>query len=118
MRESVAMPLYRPVERLGLDPVEFGQVGIKQHLEPITSGNARCAGTILAQGAKQGPPLRPTKQGTCDKAMGQNSRQPEGLQPESALALSLGLPILGILAAPRFALSPILAATHACFLML
>ena len=37
---------------------------------------ARCAGTILAQGAKKGPRLSHSKQGTFDNAMGQNSRQP------------------------------------------
>ena len=44
-----------------------------------------CAVTILAQNAKQGTPLSHSKQVACDKVLGQNSCQPEGLQPESAL---------------------------------
>ena len=39
----------------------------------------------------------------------------KGLRPESALALSLGLPIFQILAAPRFAPLPILARTARAF---
>ena len=39
----------------------------------------------------------------------------KGLRPKSPLALSLGLPIWGILAAPRFALSTILARTARAF---
>jgi len=42
----------------------------------------------------------------------------KGLRPESPLALSLGLPIREVLAAPRFAPLTILAATHARFIML
>jgi hypothetical protein len=38
-----------------------------------------------------------------------------GLRPESPLALSLGLPIFQILAAPRFAPLPILARTARAF---
>ena len=41
---------------------------------------------------------------------GQNRASPRGLRPESPLALSLGLPIQRVLAAPRFALATIL--TH------
>ena len=52
-----------------------------------------CAVTILAQNAKQGTPLSHSKQVACDKVLGQNSCQPEGLQPESALAALLDLPI-------------------------
>ena len=50
--------------------------------------------------------------------MGQNSRQPEGLQPKPALTLSAGLTIFAICSAPSFASAPILAATHTCFIML
>ena len=39
----------------------------------------------------------------------------KGLRPESPLALSLGLPIFQILAAPRFAPLPILARTARAF---
>ena len=39
----------------------------------------------------------------------------KGLRPKSPLALSLGLPIWGISAAPRFALSTILARTARAF---
>ncbi len=52
-----------------------------------------CAVTILAQNAKQGTPLSHSKPVTCDKVLGQNSCQPEGLKPESALAALLDLPI-------------------------
>jgi hypothetical protein len=52
-----------------------------------------CAVTILAQNAKQGTPLAHSKQVTCDKVLSQNSCQPKGLQPESALAALLDLPI-------------------------
>jgi hypothetical protein len=52
-----------------------------------------CAVTILAQNAKQGTPPSHSKQVTCDKVLCQNSRQPEGLHPESALAALLDLPI-------------------------
>src|SRR6188768_705207 len=44
-----------------------------------------CAVTILAQNAKQGTLLSHSKQVACDKVLGQNSCQPVGLQPESAL---------------------------------
>jgi hypothetical protein len=47
--------------------------------------------------------------------MSQNRASPRGLRPESSLALSLGLPIRGVLAAPRFALSPILARNARAF---
>jgi len=50
--------------------------------------------------------------------MGEKSCQPEGLQPERPLTLSRGLLIFAISAAPRFALSTVLAATHTCFIML
>ena len=53
-----------------------------------------------------------------DNAMGQNSCQPEGLQPKPALTLSAGLTIFAICSAPPFASAPILAATHTCFIML
>ena len=52
-----------------------------------------CAVTILAQNAKQGTPLSHSKQVTCDKVLSQNSCQPKGLLPESALAVLLALPI-------------------------
>jgi hypothetical protein len=39
----------------------------------------------------------------------------KGLRPESPLALSLGLPIQRVLAAPRFALSTILARNARAF---
>jgi len=39
------------------------------------------------------PRLSHSKQGAFDNAMGQNSCQPEGLQPESALAALLVLAI-------------------------
>src|SRR5258706_15609099 len=51
-------------------------------------------------------------------ATGQNSRQPEGLQPESALAALLVLAIERLLPSPGALPSPILAATHTCFIML
>src|SRR5215204_458776 len=51
-------------------------------------------------------------------AIGQNSCQPEGLQPESALAALLVLAIERLLPSPGALPSPILAATHACFVML
>ena len=50
--------------------------------------------------------------------MGQNSCQPEGLQPESALSALLVLAIERLLPSPGALLSPILAATHTCFIML
>src|SRR5829696_5683573 len=50
--------------------------------------------------------------------MSEKSCQPEGLQPERPLTLSRGLLIFAISAAPRFALSTVLAATHTCFIML
>src|SRR3978361_1508850 len=50
--------------------------------------------------------------------MGQNSCQPEGLQPESALASLLVLAIERLLPSPGALPSPILAATHTCFSML
>jgi hypothetical protein len=52
-----------------------------------------CAVTILAQNAKQGTPLGHSKLVTCDKVLSQYSCQPKGLQPESALAALLDLPI-------------------------
>src|SRR5678815_3429294 len=56
--------------------------------------------------------------GTFDNAMGQNSCQPEGLQPELALAALLVLAIERLLPSPGALPSPILAATHTCFIML
>src|SRR3954471_13396384 len=50
--------------------------------------------------------------------MGQNSCQPEGLQPESAMAELLALAIERLLRSPGPLPSPILAATHTCFVML
>src|SRR3979490_2313001 len=50
--------------------------------------------------------------------MGQNSCQPEGLQPESALASLLVLAIERLLPSSGALPSPILAATHTCFIML
>src|SRR5258705_12960286 len=50
--------------------------------------------------------------------MGQNSCQPEGLQPESALAALLLLAIERLLPSPGALPSPILAATHTCFIVL
>src|SRR6188768_2766472 len=50
--------------------------------------------------------------------MGQNSCQPEGLQPESAMAALLVLAIERLLPSPGALPSPILAATHACFIVL
>jgi hypothetical protein len=50
--------------------------------------------------------------------MGQNSCQPEGLQPESALAALLVLAIERLLPSPGALPSPILAATHTCFMVL
>src|SRR6187397_996986 len=50
--------------------------------------------------------------------MSQNSCQPEGLQPESAMAALLVLAIERLLPSPGALPSPILAATHACFIML
>ena len=50
--------------------------------------------------------------------MGQNSCQPEGLQPESALAALLVLAIERLLPSPGALPSPILAATHTCFIVL
>jgi len=50
-----------------------------------------CAGTILAQDAKL-PAAHIANIGKgSDNVMGQNSRQPEGLRPKSALTLSAGL---------------------------
>src|SRR6187399_989548 len=50
--------------------------------------------------------------------MGQNSCQPEGLQPESAMAALLVLAIERLLPSPGALPSPILAATHTCFTVL
>src|SRR6185436_20452976 len=50
--------------------------------------------------------------------MSQNSCQPEGLQPESALASLLVLAIERLLPSPGASPSPILAATHTCFIRL
>src|SRR5450755_2127510 len=50
--------------------------------------------------------------------MCQNSCQPEGLQPESALAALLVLAIERLLPSPGALPSPILAATHTCLIML
>src|SRR5258705_12926620 len=50
--------------------------------------------------------------------MGQNSCQPEGLQPESAMAALLVLAIERLLPSPGALPSPILDATHTCFIML
>src|SRR5580765_581074 len=50
--------------------------------------------------------------------MGQNSCQPEGLQPESAMAALLVLAIERLLPSPGALPSPILAATHTCFIRL
>src|SRR6188472_915642 len=51
-------------------------------------------------------------------ATGQNSCQPEGLQPESAMAALLVLAIERLLPSPGALPSPILAATHTCFMVL
>src|SRR5882757_9722899 len=51
-------------------------------------------------------------------ATGQNSCQPEGLQPELALASLLVLAIERLLPSPGALPSPILAATHTCFIVL
>src|SRR3954454_891370 len=51
-------------------------------------------------------------------ATGQNSCQPEGLQPESAMAALLVLAIERLLPSPGALPSPILAATHTCFMAL
>src|SRR5882672_1733401 len=51
-------------------------------------------------------------------ATGQNSCQPEGLQPESAMTALLVLAIERLLPLPGALPSPILAATHTCFVML
>src|SRR6188768_3389011 len=56
--------------------------------------------------------------GPFDNAMGQNSCQPEGLEPESAMATLLVLAIERLLPSPGALPSPILAATHACFIRL
>src|SRR6187399_622060 len=56
--------------------------------------------------------------GSFDNAMGQNSCQPEGLLPESAMAALLVLAIERLLPSPGALPSPILAATHTCFIML
>src|SRR6187399_2674289 len=56
--------------------------------------------------------------GPFDNAMGQNSCQPEGLRPESALSALLVLAIERLLPSPGALLSPILAATHTYFIML
>src|SRR4051812_22710926 len=50
--------------------------------------------------------------------MGQNSCQPEGLQPESAMAALLVLAIERLLPSPSALPSPILTATHTCFIKL
>src|SRR6476646_9855843 len=50
--------------------------------------------------------------------MSQNSCQPEGLQPESAMAALLVLAIERLLPSPGALPSPILAATHTCFMVL
>src|SRR3954468_15452268 len=50
--------------------------------------------------------------------MGENSCQPEGLQPESAMAALLVLAIKRLLPSPGALPSPILAATHTCFMVL
>src|SRR5678815_5069777 len=50
--------------------------------------------------------------------MSQNSCQPEGLLPESAMAALLVLAIERLLPSPGALPSPILAATHACFTVL
>jgi len=77
-----------------------------------------CAVTILAQNAKQDTPLSHSKPVACDNVLGQNSCQPEGLQPESALAALLVLRRFSTFAAPSALPAPILAATHVCFIML
>src|SRR5215204_1999769 len=51
-------------------------------------------------------------------ATGQNSCQPEGLQPESEMAALLVVAIERLLPSPGALPSPILAATHTCFIML
>src|SRR3954469_20169967 len=51
-------------------------------------------------------------------ATGQNSCQPEGLGPESAMAALLVLAIERLLPSPGALPSPILAATHTCFMAL
>src|SRR5207342_972235 len=56
--------------------------------------------------------------GLFDNAMSQNSCQPEGLQPESALSALLVLAIERLLPSPGALPSPILAATHTCFIRL
>ena len=53
-----------------------------------------------------------------DAELGEKSCQPFGLLPERPLTLSRGLLIFAISAAPRFALSTVLAATHTCFIVL
>src|SRR3979409_255921 len=50
--------------------------------------------------------------------MGHNSCQPEGLQPESAMAALLVLAIERLLPSPGALPSPILAAMHTSFIML
>src|SRR6266567_4598048 len=50
--------------------------------------------------------------------MSQNSCRPEGLQPESAMAALLVLAIERLLPSPGALPSPILAATHTCFIIL
>src|SRR3981081_1997051 len=65
----------------------------KGHLRVPNIMKRTCAVTILAQNAKQDMPLSHSKQVACDNVMGQNSCQPEGLHPESALASLLVLTI-------------------------
>jgi hypothetical protein len=67
-------------------------------------------------GARNVAPPVPRNPKNADRdAAGQNRASPKGLRPESALALSLGLPIQRVLAAPRFAPLPILARNARAF---
>jgi len=52
-RKAPAITADLLVQPARLDAVERRKIGMQQNLEPITSGNARCAVTILAQGAKR-----------------------------------------------------------------
>jgi len=78
----------------------------------IMKHTLRCHGIGDAgQAARSGPATGSPNQ----VAAGQNRASPRGLRPESPLALSRGLPIQRVLAAPRFALSTILTRNARAF---
>ena len=82
-------------------------------------GNGAHAPAVTYAPTPHDPRLRPLAALAESRGpLSQNSCQPEGLQPESALAALLVLRRFWTFAATSALPSPILAATHTCFIML